>query len=31
MLSRVREALKGEEVKIEVNAVISGGVRVVEL
>jgi len=31
MLSRVREALKKEEVKIEVNAVISGGVRVVEL
>jgi L-threonine kinase len=28
MLSRVREALKKEEVKIEVNTVISGGVRV---
>ncbi|HOQ68134.1 MAG TPA: hypothetical protein PKU87_05820 [Candidatus Atribacteria bacterium] len=31
MLSRVREALKKEEVKIEVNAIISGGVRVMEL
>jgi len=31
MLSRVKEALKREEVKIEVNTVISGGVRVVEL